>query len=135
MDRLISCLALALLLPGCASGPVETAGGTIEVSRVRIAAMGQGAGGGADTLSRCSGFLLSEGEVRSYLTHASRFPDSEPERHYRILPCFAAGTAVIDGRKYAWVIRAGGVGELSSGADRFVTICGKGCCDKVPGIC
>ncbi|MCK7577311.1 MAG: hypothetical protein MZV65_16715 [Chromatiales bacterium] len=115
--------------------PIDRPDGKLDISLIRIDPIARQADGGADAVSRCSGFILSEKEVRTFLVHAARFRDDGSGKYTRILPCSAGGSAVINGRKYRWVIRTGGVGELVSGADRFITICGKGCCDKVPGIC
>lgn len=126
---------IALLLAGCTAGSIDRPDTALEISRVRIDPPGRHAGAGPDTLPRCSGFVLSEAEVRRFLTHAARFRDDGAERYGRVLPCTAGGSAIINGRKYRWLIRAGGLGELVAGSERYLTVCGKGCCDKVPGIC
>lgn len=127
---------LAFLLGSCAGEPIGESSQALDISRIRFDARSkQSSKENAETISRCSGFILSEKEVRNYLTHAARFRDDGSSKYIRILPCSATGTVVINGRKYDWVIRAGGVGELFSGEHRFTTICGKNCCDKVPGIC
>lgn len=133
--KAIGGLLLALLLGSCAGKPIGESDRDLEISRIRIDATSKRADGSPATISRCSGFILTEKEVRNFLTHAARFRDGGGGRHTRMLPCSSTGTAVINGRKYDWVIRAGGVGELFSGETRFITICGKNCCDKVPGIC
>ncbi len=126
---------LVFLLGSCAGKPISESSQALDISRIRFDATSKLAAGNAETISRCSGFILSEKEVRNFLTHAARFRDDGSSKYTRILPCSATGTVVINGRKYDWVIRAGGVGELASGEHRFTTICGKSCCDKVPGIC
>lgn len=126
---------LAFLLGSCAGKPISESSQALDISRIRFDATSKMSKGDAETISRCSGFILSEKEVGNFLTHAARFRDAGSSKYTRILPCSATGTVVINGRKYDWVIRAGGVGELASGEHRFTTICGKSCCDKVPGIC
>jgi hypothetical protein len=126
-------LALALVFGGCAARPIDRPDSQLDISRIRIDATSAHAAAG--TISRCSGFLLSEKEVRNFLTHAARFRDDGSVKRQQMLPCSASGSAVINGRKYRWEIRAGGVGTLVSGTDRFATVCGKQCCDKVPGLC
>ncbi len=125
----------ALLLCSCAGKPISESSQALDISRIQIDPMSRLSNGDAETISRCSGFILSEKEVRHFLTNAARFRDDGSGKYSRILPCTATGKAVINGRKYNWVIRAGGVGELVSGEHRFMTICGKSCCNKVPGIC
>lgn len=135
MARITTCSLLALLLTACASTPIDRPDSVLEISRIRIDPIDRSANGDPQTVSRCSGFILSEREVHNFLTHAARFRDNGSDRHNRLLPCSSAGTALINGRKYRWLIRTGGIGELVAGTDRFVAVCGKGCCDKVPGIC
>ena len=136
MKRITGYLIFILLVTGCAAQqPLSLTEETLEISKIRIDKSSKRSDGSAEMISRCSGFILSEKEIQSFLLHASRIKDDGPEKYYRILPCSATGSAVINKRKYHWVIRAGGVGEFSAGKERFIAICGKKCCEKVPGIC
>lgn len=136
MERIPGYLIFIFLVTGCAAPqPLSLTEETLEISKIRIDKSSKRSDGSAEMISRCSGFILSEKEVRSFLLHASRIKDDGSEKYYRILPCSATGSAVINKRKYQWVIRAGGVGEFSAGEERFIAICGKRCCEKVPGVC
>lgn len=129
-------LILTLLLSGCAGKQLNESDVDLDIGKIRIDATSKNSDGSAAMITRCSGFILSEKEVRNFLMYASRVKDDGADKYYRILPCSATGTAVINRRKYRWLIRDGGIGELSSqGGSRFVTTCGKQCCDKVPGLC
>lgn len=136
MTRITGYLFFTCLVTACATPPpLSLTDETLEISKIRIDKNSKRSDGSAEMISRCSGFILSEKEVHSFLLYASRIKDDGPEKYYRILPCSATGSAVINKRKYNWIIRAGGVGEFSTGKDRFIAICGKKCCDKLPGIC
>ena len=135
MTKATTYLILILLFSGCAANQVSESGDGLAIARIRIDSTSKHMDGGAEMITRCSGFILTEKQVRDFLAHAVRIKDNEPDRYYRILPCSSTGIAVINKRKYNWVIRAGGVGEFYNDMDRFIEICGKNCCDKVPGIC
>lgn len=136
MARITGYLLFTCLVTACAAQqPLSLTDETLDISKIRIDTTSKRSDGSTEMISRCSGFILSEKEIHSFLLHASRNKDDGPEKYYRILPCSVTGSAVINKRKYNWVIRAGGVGEFSTGKDRFIAICGKKCCEKVPGIC
>lgn len=136
MARIAGYLLFTYLITGCAAPPpLSLTDETLVISKIRIDRTSKNSDGSAEMISRCSGFLLSEKEVHSFLLNASRIKDDGSDKYYRILPCSATGSVVINKRKYNWIIRAGGVGEFSAGKERFVAICGKKCCEKVPGIC
>lgn len=135
MTRKTRHLILILFLSGCTAIPLSETGEALEVSKIRIDKTSKSADSSTEMITRCSGFILSEKEINNFLTHASRIKDDGSDKYNRILPCSATGTAVVNKRKYHWIIRAGGIGEFSSGNDRFIAICGKKCCGKVPGIC
>ncbi len=135
MIRVTAYLILALLLPGCAARHLSEPGNDLDIDKIHIDATSKRLDGSAEMITRCSGFILSEKLVRDFLVHAVRIKDSDPDKYYRILPCSSTGTVRINKRKYNWVIRAGGIGEFFTDDDRFFKVCGKNCCDKVPGIC
>ena len=135
MLRTTAFLILSFLVNGCTTSRLNEPGQDIQIGSIRVDPTSTRVDGSTEMITRCSGFILSEKEVRNFLTHASRTKDDSPEKHYRILPCSATGTAIINNGKYNWVIRAGGVGEVSSGKDRYIAVCGKKCCGKVPGVC
>jgi hypothetical protein len=135
MIRTTTYIIFALVVASCsASQPHESDQG-LNISRIHIDPTSKGRKDSPEMITRCSGFILSEKLVRDFLTYASRIKTDEPDKYYSILPCSSTGTAVIDKRKYNWIIRAGGIGEFTADGDRFVVVCGKNCCDKVPGIC
>ena len=135
MARATTFLILTLLVTGCTADRLTESSSDLDISRIYIDSKSNRSNESVEMISRCSGFILSEKEVRAFLVHAARTKDEGPDKYSRILPCSATGTAVINSRKYRWVIRAGGIGEFSSGENKFIAICGKNCCDKVPGIC
>ena len=135
MARIYTYLVLVFLVTGCTTGQLNESSNDLDISRIHIDPTSKRSNDSVEMISRCSGFILSEKEVRAFLVHASRTKNDGPDKYSRILPCSATGTAVINSRKYTWVIRAGGIGEFSSGENKFTAICGKNCCDKVPGIC
>lgn len=135
MTRTATYLLLAFLFCGCAPSQRQDSGDGLTVAKIRIDTTSKGLDGSVEMITRCSGFILSEKQVRAFLAHATRIKADEPNKYYRILPCSSTGTAVINKRKYNWVIRAGGIGEFYSDADRFIKVCGKNCCNKVPSIC
>jgi hypothetical protein len=127
---------LSFLIPGCATAPMPTpSSNTFVVGKLRINQTNQQKNTSPEMISRCSGFILTEKQVRDFLMHASFFKGEAPDKYYKVLPCSATGTAVINRRKYSWAIRAGGIGEFFGSQDSFVMVCGKLCCDKVQGIC
>lgn len=135
MTRTTTYLLVTLLLSGCAaSRPNEPDAGP-DVSRIRIDAASAQLDGSPEMITRCSGFILTEKQVRDFLQHATHIREDVPEKYYRILPCSSTGSVLFNKKKYNWVIRAGGVGELYNKEDRFFSVCGRNCCDKVPGIC
>lgn len=85
--------------------------------------------------SICKGFYLSGKEVNDFYLNASLVTEPSETSVYNMLPCYAKGTAAINGKLYDWTIRAGGVGIFSYKEEKFIKICGIKCCDKVPGIC
>ena len=135
MARATTFLILTLLVSGCTADRLTESSSDLDISKIYIDSKNKRSNESVEMISRCSGFILSEKEVHAFLTHAARIKDGAPDKYSRILPCSATGTAVINSRKYSWVIRAGGIGEFSAGENKFIAICGKNCCDKVPGIC
>ena len=124
-----------LLVSGCSSTPLNEAGEALVIKKIHIDPTSKHSDGSTEMINRCSGFILSETEVRDFLTYASRIKNEGPGKYYLKLPCSATGSAVINGKKYNWVVRAGGVGELESGTEKLIAVCGKKCCGKVPGVC
>jgi hypothetical protein len=128
-------LLLTLLVYGCTTSRPLLPDTEPDISRIRVDAKSKRMDGSAEMITRCSGFVLSEKLVRDFLMYAARVKDDNPDKYYRVLPCSSTGNAIINGKKYFWVIRAGGVGEIFTGKEHFIAVCGKNCCDKAPGIC
>ena len=124
-----------LIFAGCAGSPIDVGDNGLEIGKIHIDTTSKRLDGSTEMITRCSGFILSEKLVRGFLMHAARVKDDSPDKYYRILPCTATGSAIINHQKYNWVIRAGGVGEIYTEKERFIAVCGRNCCDKVPGIC
>jgi len=135
-NRATFLLLLFVFISGCSSVPIlTTTTSELAVGRIRIDSTSNRQDGSAEMISRCSGFLLTAVQVRGFLEHAARFMEEVPDKYYKVLPCSSTGTVVINKQKYAWVIRAGGIGEFTASGDHFFMVCGKNCCDKVQGIC
>lgn len=136
MARILAYLFITCLTAACTTQkPLSLTDEALEIRKIRIDKSSKQSDGSVEMISRCSGFILSEKEVHDFLVYASRLKKDGPDKYYRILPCSATGSIVINKRKYDWVIRAGGVAEFSASNDQFIAICGKKCCEKVPGIC
>jgi hypothetical protein len=135
MTRTTTYLILTLLLAGCAASGLNESDAGPAVSRIRIDAASAQLDGSPEMITRCSGFILTEKQVRDFLRHAAFIREDVPEKYYRGLPCSSTGSVIFNKKKYNWVIRAGGVGELYNKDDRFFAVCGKNCCAKAPGIC
>lgn len=105
------------------------------ISMIRVKNTGTHKDDRPQMASVCKGFFLSAQQVTDFYLNAVRIKEEKQSDKYNILPCYSSGTAAINGKLYNWIIRAGGIGDFYSDSDRFIKICGKGCCDKVPGIC
>ena len=83
----------------------------------------------------CGSFKLIEEQIKDYFKYSRLSSEHEINQSFEIFPCFSTGTMYIDGEKYKWKIRAGGVGEFYSNSKSIFRMCEKKCCKKVPGIC
>ncbi len=129
------CLAAPLALCGCSKSIISVSHDGSTITRIEMKQNGATAKNQSAVFEVCKGFLLSEKQVRDFFVHATFIKDTDPANRYGILPCYSAGTAIINGEPHEWIIRAGGIGEFSSTNSKFVKICGKDCCAKVTGIC
>ncbi len=135
MTRWINILLSILVISGCVSpAPVPNAQG-LAIANIKVEQRGKYEDNRPSMMGICKGFLLSENQVREFFDHSSYLRDDESRARYTILPCYSSGTATINAEPYHWVIRAGGVGEFYNENDRFIKICGKTCCNKLPSIC
>lgn len=135
MNKIIRYLLLAFFLTGCTQAPVENTEQGFKFDRIRVDPTSKLNNTSAEMISRCTGFILSKNLVRDFLLNAERVDAGEADKYYRILPCTSTGIVRINQRKYSWIIRAGGIGEFTNDKDHFFMVCGKNCCDKVPGVC
>ena len=94
MARKTSYLLLMLIISGCGTSQINGPDKVIDVSRIIIDKTGKQAGGDVEMITRCSGFILSEKEVRNFLVHATHIRDNGPDKYYRILPCSSTGTVL-----------------------------------------
>lgn len=135
VKQLSGLVLVAILLGGCGSpAPVQNAQG-LAITRIKVEQRGKNEDNRPNMMGICKGFLLTENQVREFFDSSSFLREAEPSARYNILPCYSSGSALINDKPYQWVIRAGGVGEFYNDSDRFVKICGKNCCSKLPGIC
>jgi hypothetical protein len=133
MLRNIICLILTVTMMACSSSIVGDPSKPISLITVK-----QDGASNPDRpamTSICKGFYLSSEEVRDFYINASLLKDPADPEKYKILPCYAHGTAAIGGKLYDWTIRAGGIGVFTYKEEKLIKICGIKCCDKVPGIC
>lgn len=135
MSNVTRYLILTVFLTGCTISQVDNTAQGPKIDRIRIDSTSKRTDGSPEMITRCSGFILSKKLVRDFLLHAERISADETDNYYRILPCTSTGIVRINQRKYNWIIRAGGIGEFYNDKDRFFMICGKNCCNEVPGVC
>jgi hypothetical protein len=136
MLKITGGLALLVSLLGCSTPDVVTLDEhQLGISSITIEQLGKPLADRPTMVSVCSGFLLSENQVRDFFKYANYIKESTPSPYYQKLPCYSSGTAKINEQTYQWVIHAGGIGEFYNDTDRFVKVCGKNCCNKVANIC
>lgn len=137
MRQFTSNLALlSILLAGCSTPDVVTLDEhQLGISAITIEQLGKPLADRPTMVSACSGFLLTEKQIRDFFQYASYIKEPTPSPYYQKLPCYSSGTAIINKQTYQWVIHAGGIGEFYNDKDRFVKVCGKNCCNKVANIC
>lgn len=135
MKHLLFCIFIGVSLAACSAGPSVTDDHQLTMSHVSVEERGKNLDARPNMVSVCKGFLLSDKQVLDFFEHAYYIKENTPDDPYKRLPCFSSGTAMINNDEYHWIIRAGGIGEFFNDTSRFVKICGKHCCDKVPGIC
>ena len=105
------------------------------ISRIKIQENGATISDRPGMTDVCKGFLLSKREVQDFFVDAMHVKDARSDGSYDILPCYASGTAMINNEVYKWTIRSGGIGEFENHNEKFLKVCGKGCCEKFTGIC
>lgn len=127
--RSVLLLTFAVYLVACSSIDKSK-----PISNVEVMYRGKNTDDRPQMASVCKGFFISQEKVQNFYHHASRVNDTESKK-YKILPCYARGTAYLYGIKYNWIIRAGGIGEFYNDSERFIKICGRQCCNKVERIC
>ena len=83
----------------------------------------------------CKGFHVSHEKFDDFFKYATITHEKTLNERYKSLPCYSSGMVRIDGEKFNWTIRAGGVGEFYSNTSNFTKVCGIACCSKVNGVC
>ncbi|MBI3560597.1 MAG: hypothetical protein HY080_02625 [Gammaproteobacteria bacterium] len=127
---------LLLLLLGCSSAPpLFTDEHPFTISHIHVELLGKNLENQPALVNVCQGFILTEKQIHDFFVYASYIKDTNPSPYYDRLPCYSSGTALINDRKYQWIIRAGGIGEFYNDKDRFLKVCGKNCCTKVASVC
>ena len=135
LRRIALYILIASLAAGCAEQVVAISKYGFSIADVNVKTSGTSDDKKPEIMEICKGLILSEQQVREFFVYAEYIKDTDPINRYNILPCYSSGTARINGEKYQWMIRAGGVGEFFNDKNKFIQICGKNCCDKVSGIC
>lgn len=123
------------LLSGCASKAAIVAEDGLTISEITIKVNGATSKSRPHMSNICKGFILTKRQVQDFFVYSEHIKDRSSDNSDDILPCYASGSAVINNKPYNWVIRSGGIGDFSDKSDHFTKVCGKGCCDKIPGIC
>jgi hypothetical protein len=128
-------LIIAVIISGCSSEKVIVAEDGNTITSIKIDHNGAVNKARSNMADICKGFLLSKKQVGVFFTQAIYIDGSKYNKSYNILPCYVSGTAIVNSKLFHWIIRSGGVGEFNGKGSRFLKICGKGCCDKIPGVC
>jgi len=133
--NLLTLLLIAVLSGGCSTQQVNTPNTDMHFTNIAININGATNKLRPGMVNICKGFILSKQQVINFLTYATHVNWSLYDKSYDILPCYSSGHITLNNRRYSWVIRSGGIGELHSKRDKFIKVCGKLCCTKVKGIC
>jgi hypothetical protein len=83
----------------------------------------------------CTGFYVSQEKFDAFFEHSKITHEENLNKRYQALPCYSSGITYIEGEKFNWTLRAGGVGEFYNDTTSFTKVCGVACCKKVAGIC
>ncbi|MBI1425483.1 MAG: hypothetical protein GC149_18765 [Gammaproteobacteria bacterium] len=124
-----------VLLSACSSDAVVKLKDNTRLSDIAINLNGAAIESRPDMVEVCKGFILSRSQIIEYYAHSTLVDDKTAYLKHNILPCYAAGSAVINDSRYKWKIYAGGIGEFTSDSKRFLKVCGKDCCQKMPDVC
>lgn len=133
--RIFLLVQLIIAVTGCSTPHAVVSDDGYTIAKIRITENGVANKSRPNMADICKGFLLSRNDVRNFFVHAYHVGNDSTDASYDILPCYASGTATINNDAYTWIIRSGGVGEFYNKTNKIVKICGKGCCNKVSGIC
>ncbi len=105
------------------------------ISDIEILTQGNISREGSYFQDLCGDFRLTKEQVKIYY-HESRL-SNEQEVHdsFNLFPCYSTGTIKINGKKYMWKIRAGGVSNFYNENEMFLRVCDEKCCKRTKGIC
>lgn len=131
----LSMLLVVNLLSSCASEKATLANDGYTISNIDVLINGATSKARPNMADICKGFILSRQQVQDFFVYARHVKDTRSDQSDTILPCYVSGTAIINKYPYHWIIRSGGIGEFYDKNKRFLKICGKGCCDKIAGMC
>lgn len=123
------------LTSACSSEKVVVADDGNTITAIKFTHNGAAINSRPNMSDICKGFLLSKKQVEEFFTRALYVKQSSADNSYNILPCYASGTALINDQPFNWTIKSGGIGEFTDKKTHFAKICGKGCCEKIPGVC
>jgi hypothetical protein len=126
---LLSTASVAFGADQCTRGsdlePVLCAFHLPRVTKVEILDNAAGSPDVSDGIATCSGFRITQSQVRRYLQKAKMTSGSEAHAKLDWSPCHATGELVLsDGRKGRWDINLSCAGSVSvEGADNVILYC------------
>ncbi|HHI92826.1 MAG TPA: hypothetical protein ENK04_04815 [Gammaproteobacteria bacterium] len=83
----------------------------------------------------CGDFRLTKEQVKIYYHESRLSNEQEVHDRFNLFPCYSTGTIRINGEKYMWKIRAGGVSNFYNENEMFLRVCDEKCCKRTKGIC
>lgn len=82
----------------------------------------------------CKGFHVNENDMQRFIKYSSTTHEHDSSLT-SMLPCYSAGTVLLDGQAFQWQLHLGGIAEFHNEQQSFTKVCGIKCCDKIKGIC
>jgi len=133
MIRYYLYIIFVVTLTSCATG-MENINSEI-ISDIEILTQGNIPKDDVSAQYLCGDFTLTIEQIKNYyyqsrITNAQEIHDS-----FSVFPCYSTGTIKINGEKYTWKIRAGGISRFYNDNKWFLRVCDEKCCKKTKGIC
>ena len=124
---------LLMVLTSCAIG--KTSYDNKTVSDIKILTQGNISRDNSYFYELCGKFRLTREQVKIYYFESRASTEQEIHDSYNLFPCYSTGTININGEKYMWKIRAGGVGAFHNKNKILLRVCDEKCCKLTKGIC